>query len=49
MIETNTFSATKIAQADYGMEDYVFQINLESAKIARRAADDVQAATGVQR
>ncbi len=37
IIETNTFSGTRIAQADYGMEEYVYEINLESAKIARRA------------
>ena len=41
LIETNTFSATRIAQADYGLEDWVSAINLESAKIARRVADAV--------
>ncbi len=40
IIETNTFSGTTIAQADYGMEDLAYEINLESAKIARKAADD---------
>ena len=39
IIETNTFSGNAIAQADYGMEEAVYDINLESAKIARRAAD----------
>jgi len=43
IIETNTFSGTTIAQADYGLEDRVREINLESAKIARRAADAVSA------
>lgn len=38
--ETNTFSGTTIAQADYGLEDFVYSINLESAKIAREVADD---------
>ncbi|XP_074642023.1 methionine synthase-like isoform X2 [Tubulanus polymorphus] len=48
-IETNTFSGTKIAQADYGMEHMVYRINLESAKVARRAVDDVTNETGVKR
>ncbi len=39
IIETNTFSATSIAQADYEMEDLAYEMNLESAKAARRAAD----------
>lgn len=39
IIETNTFSATTIAMADYGMEELAYELNLESAKIARRAAD----------
>lgn len=40
IIETNTFSGTTIAQADYHLEDYVTEINYESAKIARRIADE---------
>ena len=39
MIETNTFSATRIAQADYGLEHAVRDLNFESARIARQAAD----------
>jgi 5-methyltetrahydrofolate--homocysteine methyltransferase len=39
IIETNTFSATRIAQADYALEDAAREINLEGAKIARAAAD----------
>ena len=39
IIETNTFSSTSIAQADYEMEDLAYEMNLESAKAARRAAD----------
>jgi len=35
IIETNTFSGTTIAQADYGLEDAVYAINFESAKIAK--------------
>lgn len=37
--ETNTFSGTSIAMADYHMEDYVYELNYESAKIAREVAD----------
>ena len=37
IIETNTFSATRIAQADYALEDAVSLINIESAKLAKEA------------
>lgn len=47
--ETNTFSGTWIAQSDYALEDMVYRINFESARIAKRAAEDVTKATGVQR
>jgi len=40
IIETNTFSATSIAMADYNMENLVYDLNLESARIAREVADD---------
>jgi len=40
LIETNTFSATRIAQADYGMEELAYELNLASARIARAAADE---------
>ena len=40
VIETNSFSGNRISQADFGLEDYVYQINFESARIARSAADD---------
>src|SRR5918998_4935914 len=39
IVETNTFSSTSIAQADYGMEDLVYELNYESARLAREAAD----------
>ena len=39
IIETNTFNATAIAQADYGTEGLVHEINLEGARIARDVAD----------
>jgi 5-methyltetrahydrofolate--homocysteine methyltransferase len=44
--ETNTFSANRISQADYGAEHLVREINLESARIARRVADEFTAADG---
>lgn len=40
IIETNTFSGTTIAQADYGLEHIVRDINVESARLARQAADE---------
>ncbi|MDM8559892.1 methionine synthase [Candidatus Parabeggiatoa sp. HSG14] len=39
IIETNTFSATRIAMADYQMEDLAYEMNVVSAKIAREVAD----------
>jgi len=39
IIETNTFNGTRISMADYDMEDLVPELNLESAKLAREAAD----------
>ncbi len=39
IIETNTFSGTTIAMADYQMEDLVTELNYESAKLAREVAD----------
>ena len=47
--ETNTFSGTTIAQADYGMESLVYRLNYESAMLAKKAAQDVTAATGQQK
>ncbi|MFN3546911.1 MAG: methionine synthase [Mesorhizobium sp.] len=38
IIETNTFSSTRIAQADYGMEEMVYDLNRDGARLARRAA-----------
>ncbi|MCH8231742.1 MAG: homocysteine S-methyltransferase family protein [Bacteroidetes bacterium] len=37
--ETNTFNSTSIAQADYGLEDIVYELNIEAARIARKVAD----------
>ena len=44
--ETNTFSANRISQADYAAEGLVREINLESARLARRIADEYQARDG---
>jgi 5-methyltetrahydrofolate--homocysteine methyltransferase len=39
IIETNTFNSTSVAMADYHMEDLVYELNVEAAKLARAAAD----------
>ncbi len=44
--ETNTFSANRISQADYAAEHLVREINLASAQLARKVADEFQAADG---
>ena len=41
--ETNTFSGTTIAQADYGLQAFVYDINFQSAKIAKKVADEFTA------
>ena len=43
IIETNTFSANEISQAEYGCEEYAFQMALEGARLAREAADEAEA------
>jgi len=43
IIETNTFSSTAIAMADYGMESLAYELNLASARVARKAADEYTA------
>ncbi|HLL38187.1 MAG TPA: methionine synthase, partial [Rubrobacteraceae bacterium] len=40
IVETNTFSSTTIAQADYKMEDLAYELNYEAARVAREAADN---------
>ncbi len=42
IIETNTFTANRVSQADYDMEDLTYEINFEAAKLAREAADEVE-------
>ena len=39
LIETNTFNAQVISMADYGMESLVREINVEGARLAKRAAE----------
>lgn len=43
IIETNTFSSTVIAQADYDMQPIAYEMNVASAKVARKAADEYTA------
>ena len=43
IVETNTFSGTTIAMADYHMEDLVYELNYESARIAKAVADEFTA------
>jgi 5-methyltetrahydrofolate--homocysteine methyltransferase len=38
ILETNTFSSTRIAQADYGMQEVVYELNRDGARLAKRAA-----------
>ncbi len=40
IIETNTFAATSIPQADFELQEYVYEMNLVGARLARKAADD---------
>ena len=48
IVETNTFSATTIGMADYGLEDYVYELNFASAQVARKAADEYSKLTPEQ-
>ncbi|WP_298317758.1 homocysteine S-methyltransferase family protein [uncultured Aquimarina sp.] len=43
IVETNTFSGTTIAMADYEMEELVYELNFQSAKIAKEVADEFTA------
>ncbi|KAG5194592.1 hypothetical protein JEQ12_012868 [Ovis aries] len=49
IIETNTFSSTAIAQADYGLEHLAYRMNMCSAGVARKAAEEVTLQTGIKR
>ncbi|PWV61642.1 methionine synthase [Plasticicumulans acidivorans] len=44
IIETNTFNATRVSMADYGMEDLVPELNREAARLARAVADEYASA-----
>ncbi len=46
IVETNTFSSTTIAQADYGMEALAVELNREGARLARQAADAAETEDG---
>ena len=41
VVTTNTFTATSIGQADYALEPYAYEVNVEGARLAREAADEV--------
>src|SRR5690606_29884851 len=45
ILETNTFNATRVSQADYGMEELVYELNREGARLAREVADAKTAET----
>lgn len=45
IVETNTFNSTRSSQADYKLEDLSYELNLEAAKLARAACDEVTAKT----
>jgi len=49
IVETNTFSSTTIAQADYGLEHLALELNREGARLAREAADEFAKKTGAPR
>ena len=49
IMETNTFSSTTIAQADYGLEHAVYDLNVAGAQVARRAAERAEAHDGRKR
>ncbi|MCJ8139319.1 methionine synthase [Falsirhodobacter halotolerans] len=49
IVETNTFSSTTIAQADYGMEGAVHDLNVQGARLVRRALDRATAEDGRER
>ena len=49
ILETNTFSSTSIAQADYGTEDVVYELNRDGARLARRAAIKAERTDGRRR
>ena len=49
IVETNTFSSTTIAQADYGLESAVYELNFEAARLAKEAAREAELRDGKPR
>ena len=45
IVETNTFNSTRSSQSDYYLEDLAYELNLEAAKLARAACDEIAATT----
>ncbi len=45
ILETNTFNSTQLSQADYHLEALAYELNVESARLARQVADEVSALT----
>jgi 5-methyltetrahydrofolate--homocysteine methyltransferase len=49
IVDTCSFNANAVSQADYGLQNYVATLNFEAAKIARKVADEIERETGVTR
>src|ERR1700747_1888043 len=49
IVSTNTFSSTRLAQADYGMAEIAYELNVEGARLAREAAAIAEAEDGRER
>ncbi len=49
ILETNTFNSNAVSLSDYGMEELAYELNYESARLARGVCDEVAAATGTRR
>ncbi|MBN9049990.1 MAG: methionine synthase [Rhizobiales bacterium] len=49
LVSTNTFSSTSIAQADYGLEEIAYELNLEGARLVRAAAEIAEREDGRRR
>ena len=49
IISTNTFTATKVSQGEYALEDVVYEINVDAARLAREACDRAEAVDGKPR
>ncbi len=47
-VETNTFNANRISQADYGLEEVSYELNVAAARLAREVADSISATTPEQ-